>query len=202
MTTASAAITLFLLLDPLGNAPLFLSVLRELPPRQRRRAILRELGFALLVLLVFLLFGRVILNALNISPPALSVAGGVVLFIVALRMLFPGMRPAGGITGYDDRDPWFVPLAVPLIAGPSAMAWVMLLATQSPERMGHWVGAVVAAVLAAGFVLLGAEILQKYVSDRGLRIVERLMGMILVVIAVQMLMDGVGMFLQGLGAAP
>lgn len=196
MTIAAASITLFLLLDAFGNAPIFLSILGTMPAGKRRTALLRELGFAFAILMVFLLFGRIILSALGITSPALSVAGGVVLFIVALRMLFPNVQ--GPLVSADHPDPWFVPMAVPLIAGPSSMAWVMLLATQHPDRMWDWVAVVVIAVGASGVVLLAANHLRDRISDQGLRIVERLVGMILVVIAVQMLMDGIGAFLTSL----
>lgn len=200
MTIAAAAITLFLLLDAFGNAPIFLSILGTMPAAKRRTALLRELGFAFAILLIFLLFGRIILSALGITSPALSVAGGVVLFIVALRMLFPNVQ--GPLVSTDHPDPWFVPMAVPLIAGPSSMAWVMLLATQHPDRMVDWVLVVVIAVGASGIVLLAANHLRDRISDQGLRIVERLVGMILVVIAVQMLMDGIGEFLTSLERTP
>lgn len=196
MTIAAAAITLFLLLDALGNAPIFLSILGTMPEARRRRALLRELAFAFAILVLFLLFGQVILGALGISSPALSVAGGVVLFVVALRMLFPNVQ--GPLVSADHEDPWFVPMAVPLIAGPSSMAWVMLLATQHPERMTDWFIAVTIAVGASGIVLLVANWLRDHISDQFLRVVERLVGMILVVIAVQMLMDGIGAFLTSL----
>ncbi|MFA7431565.1 MAG: MarC family protein [Rhodospirillaceae bacterium] len=198
MTIAAAAITLFLLLDALGNAPIFLTILGTLPVARRRTALLRELGFAFAILVVFLLFGQVILGALGISSPALSVAGGVVLFVVALKMLFPNVQAP--LVSTEGGDAWFVPMAVPLIAGPSSMAWVMLLATQHPDRMVDWFLAVVIAVGASGVVLLIANRLRDHVSDQVLRVVERLVGMILVVIAVQMLMDGIGEFLMSLEA--
>jgi multiple antibiotic resistance protein len=199
VTIASAAITLLLLMDPLGNAPIFMSVLGKLTPRRRRIAVVRELLFALAILLIFLFFGQVILQALNISQPALAVAGGVVLFIVALRMIFPGRH--GGFAEEGDPDPWVVPLAVPMVAGPSAMAWVMLLSTGSPDRMTDWLIAIGIAWSVTGGVLLASAYLQGYLKEGGLRALERLMGMILIVIAVQMLMDGVGRFLAHYGIA-
>lgn len=197
MTIASAAITLFLLMDPLGNAPVFLSILGRLPARRRRLAVIRELLFALGVLMLFLFFGQVILNTLSITPPALQTAGGVVLFLVALRMIFPG-RHGGFADEAGGDDPWFVPLAMPMVAGPSAMAWVMLLATGEPARMTDWVIAIVLAWVAGGVILLSADFLRPYLKDSGLRAIERLMGMILTVIAVQMLMSGIGQFLEHL----
>lgn len=197
MTVTSAVITLFLLMDPLGNAPIFLSVLGKLENRKRRLAILRELSFALIILMIFLFFGKVILTSLGISTPALSVAGGVVLFLVALRMIFPGRH--GGIAGNsDDADPWLVPLAIPLVAGPSSMAFVMLLATQEPGRMTDWLTAVLVAWLIGGAIIFAADFGRRWLKDKGLNLMERLMGMILVVVAVQMLMNGMAQYMATL----
>lgn len=201
MTAISAAITLFLLIDPVGNSPVFLATLSRLTPRQRRRAILRELLFALAVLVIFLFFGQVILNALNINQAALATAGGVVLFIVAMRMIFPGRHGSGpmGESDGESPDPWFVPLAVPMVAGPSAMAFVMLLSTREPEQIWIWLAVVLGVWVAAAVILMGASLLQPYLKPGGLRALERLVGMILIVIAVQMLMDGIGLALIDYG---
>lgn len=197
MTAISAAITLFLLIDPVGNSPVFLATLSRLTPRQRRRAILRELLFALAVLVIFLFFGQVILSALNIGQAALATAGGVVLFIVAMRLIFPGRGST--VEDTESADPWFVPLAVPMVAGPSAMAYVMLLATREPDRMATWLGVVLGVWVAAAVILMGASALQPYLKPGGLRALERLVGMILIVIAVQMLFDGIGLALVDYG---
>lgn len=200
MTAVSAAITLFLLMDPVGNSPVFLATLSRLTPQQRRRAILRELGFALVVLVVFLFFGQVILNALNIGQAALATAGGVVLFIVAMRLIFPGRYAAGaGAEETESADPWFVPLAVPMVAGPSAMAYVMLLSTREPDRIWTWLAVVGVVWVISAITLMGASALQPYLKPGGLRALERLVGMILIVIAVQMLMDGIGLALVDYG---
>lgn len=198
MTAISAAITLFLLIDPVGNSPVFLATLSRLTPRQRRRAILRELLFALAVLVIFLFFGQVILNALNINQAALATAGGVVLFIVAMGMIFPGRHGSVAEEG-ESPDPWFVPLAVPMIAGPSVMAFVMLLSTREPERIWIWLAVVLVVWVAAAVILMGASLLQPHLKPGGLRALERLVGMILIVIAVQMLMDGIGLALVEYG---
>lgn len=197
MTWASAAITLFLLMDPLGNTPVFLTALRKLPTAQRRWATAREVCFALIVLMAFLLFGKSIMTTLNITPPALSTAGGVVLFIVAMRMIFPGRH--GGIAEESGDDvPWLVPLAVPMMAGPSSMAFVTLLGSSQPARMWEWVGAILIAWGCSAAILMAADLLRPFLKDVALRAMERLMGMILVVIAVQMLMNGIALYLQGL----
>lgn len=197
MDIVSAATLLFLVLDPLGNIPIFLSVLEDVAPERRTRVLLRELLLALLVLMAFLFFGQYLLGFLQLSEHAIRIAGGIILFLIALKMVFPVRRSAH--TAEDVQgEPLLVPLAVPMIAGPSAMAVVMLLATRNPERMTEWVLALLAAWLLTSVILLSATGLKRFLGRRGLIAMERLMGMILVIIAVQMFFDGIQTFLQPL----
>ena len=200
MSVISAVIILLLVMDPIGNVPLFLSVLRNIGdgPR-RRRIIIRESLIALMILLLFLFFGRNLLALLQVEPSSLRLAGGVVLFLIALRILFPSGKGVMGDQEFAD-EPLVVPLAVPLLAGPSTMATVMLLATKEPERMGAWCVALIGAWGIALTVLLSGELLAKVLGKRGLLAMERLMGMLLIVIAVQMLMGGIAEFVEGLRA--
>lgn len=195
MSIYSAAITLFLVLDPLGNIPIFLGVLRNVDPPRRRRIIIREMFIALLILAAFLFFGKFILRGMHISQPALSIGGGVVLFLIAIRMIFPrrGNAADSGETENDD-EPLIVPLAIPMIAGPSAMATLILFATQYPNRLYEWMIALVVAWFASAIVLTSAEVLRKVLGRRGLAAVERLMGMILTTMSVQMFLSGIEMF--------
>ena len=200
MTLTSAAITLFLVMDPLGNIPIFLSILDEIEPGRRLRIIVREMLIALVVLIAFLFFGRHIMSGLGISEPALSVGGGVVLFLIALRMIFPradantesGAR-ADAIPG---QEPLLVPLAIPLVAGPSSMAIVILLSTQQPELMVSWILALLIAWFASAIILLAAEVIRKYLGRRVIKALERLMGMILTTLAVEMLLRGIETYLS------
>lgn len=200
MSIYTAAITLFLVLDPLGNIPVFLGVLSHVDPSRRRRIIIREMVIALGILSLFLFFGKYILRGMHISQPALSIGGGIVLFLIALRMIFPGRAGTAGAdateTGGD--EPLIVPLAVPLIAGPSAMATLILLTTQEPDRMLDWLVALVMAWLVASAVLVSADFLRRVLGRRGLAATERLMGMILTTMSVQMLLSGIEMFVAGL----
>lgn len=199
MSVYSAAITLFLVLDPLGNIPVFLSVLGNVDPKRRRGIIIREMVIALGILAGFLFFGKYILRGMHISQPALSIGGGIVLFLIALRMIFP-RRSGGDGGGESDRqedEPLIVPLAIPLIAGPSAMATLILFATQHPDRLAEWMIALVAAWLASALVLTSADALRRALGRRGLAALERLMGMILTTMAVQMLLSGIEMFVAG-----
>lgn len=195
MTITSVALLLFLVLDPFGNIPFFLSALRGVDPARHRRIVVRELLIALGVLIGTLFLGRYLLDLLHISEPALSVSGGIVLFLIAVRMIFPGRR--SGSTGEDwfEGEPFIVPLAVPLVAGPSAMATVLLVTSREPERWPEWLLAVVLAWVACSLILLAASYFSRFLHERGLAAMERLMGMLLTTIAVQMFLEGTANFL-------
>ena len=195
MDILSAGLTLLLIMDPLGNVPLFLSVLKTVKDETRRQKILiRELFFALLVLLLFLFAGEYLLQWLNLRQEAVSIAGGIVLFLISLRMIFPTEK---GIMGeMPEGEPFFVPLAVPLLAGPSTLAMLILLARSQPERIFEWLAAVLGAWAVTCLIMLSSNKLNKLFGKRGLIAVERLMGMVLVAISVQMLMDGITTYLN------
>lgn len=194
MSTVSAAILLFLILDPLGNIPIFLSVLKGVAPQRRNRVLARELLIALAVLMLFLHGGRYVLELMHIRQESVSIAGGIVLFLIGLRMIFP---PADGIMGeLPDGEPFIVPIAIPMIAGPSGMAAVMLLGSQEPGRMGDWMLALTIAWIATAAILFSATYLKKWLGTRVLTAIERLMGMVIVAISVQMLLDGFSGYLR------
>lgn len=189
METFAVAVTLFLIMDPLGNIPVFLSVLRNVPEQRRRKVLVRELFIALFIMLIFLFLGPPLLQMLGLSREAVAIAGGLVLMIIAIRMIFPSR---GGIMGEDgtDQEPLVVPLAVPLIAGPSVLATLVLLAETGPAQTVYWLMALVGAWAVSSVILLSSQSLYNLLGDRGLKAIERLMGMILVSISVQMLLDG------------
>lgn len=192
MDLLSAAITLALVIDPIGNIPAFLAALENTPAERRRRVILREMCIALLILILFLFFGERMLAALNISGPALSVAGGVVLFLVSLNMIFPTRGMA--FSREERGEPFITPLAVPLAAGPSAMTAVMLLGSREPDRIWLWFLALLIAWSVSAVTLLAGDQLRRLLGDRMISALEKLMGMILTTIAVQMLLEGVREF--------
>lgn len=194
MSTVAAAILLFMILDPLGNIPVFLSQLRPLPPARRRWVLARELLIALLVLLVFLFFGADLLRLMQLRQESISIAGGIILFLIGLRMIFPGERPMFGDT--PAGEPFIVPLAIPLIAGPSGIAAVMLMANSDPNRTADWSLALLIAWLGTAAILFSATALYRWLGDRALMALERLMGMLLVALSVQMLLDGVAAYLR------
>ncbi len=197
MTLISAALLLFLVMDPLGNIPLFLTALKSVEPSRRVKVIIRELLIALLVMVIFLFSGQAFLSALHISEPALKVTGGVILFLIALKMIFP---PDNSSHKVLEEEPFIVPLAIPYIAGPSTLATLILIMNNEPQRWAEWLIALLAAWAVSGVILMSAGPLAKVLRNRGLIAIERLMGMILVAIAIQMLMDGIAKFITQLSA--
>ena len=197
MDILSAGLTLLLIMDPLGNIPVFLSVLKKVRNESRKRKILiRELAIALIVLLVFLFVGQYFLEWLNLRQEAVHIAGGIVLFLIALRMIFP---TENGVMGeLPEGEPFIVPLAVPLLAGPSTLAMLILLARSQPDRIIDWLIAVLGAWGVTSLIMLSSGKLHKLLGMRGLIAVERLMGMVLVAISVQMLLDGITTYLKAL----
>ena len=189
MSTLSAGILLFLIMDPLGNIPLFLSLLKNVAPERRRLVLIRELLIALLVLFVFLFSGKYLLSALQLKAESVSIAGGIVLFLIGIRMIFP---PRDGIFGGDvESEPFIVPMAIPAVAGPSTMAAVMLLANSHPGRTVDWSIALFLAWLATSVLLVSSTYLYRWLGHSVLVALERLMGMLLVALSVQMFLDGV-----------
>ncbi len=192
----SSVFTLTLVMDPLGNIPMFMSALKDVGEERRRAVIIRELFIALGIMVFFLLFGRYFVSALSLDVTAMSVAGGIVLFIIALQMIFPVHHStfADGPAG----EPFIVPLAIPLIAGPSTLTTIMLFSMREPGRLGLWAGVVGTAWVINALILGGLSgWFSKILGERGLLAMEKLMGMILVTISVQMVMSGLKKFLAG-----
>ena len=194
MTLLSAAVLLFLVMDPLGNVPFFLSALRQVDPGRVRRVIVRELLIALGVLVCFLFAGRYVLAVLQISEPALSLAGGVILLLIALRMIFPSGERS--MREEVEGEPFVVPLAIPYVAGPSAFATELLLMSREPERWPVWLAALLLAWAATALIIYFGSGMRRLLGDKGLVAIERLMGMILVTVAIQMVMTGVVEFFE------
>ena len=195
MDVSAAVVTLFLIMDPLGNIPPFLSILKAVPVERRRLVLLREIAFAYAVLLAVLFAGKYVLQFLRLEQATIGIAGGIVLFLIALRMVFPR---EGGVLGEDqlEGEPFIVPLAIPLLVGPSTLAALLLLQRTSPADTRSLLIAVTIAWALSGCILLAATFLYRVLRERGLMAMERLMGMLLVMVAVQMLMNGVEEFLK------
>jgi MarC family membrane protein len=197
MTILSASLLLFFVMDPFGNVPVFLAVLKDVDPARRTRIILRELVFSLLTLLFFLALGRYVLDAFRISPVALELAGGVILFILALRLIFPtrGTTIMGDPPG---GEPFIVPLAIPLLAGPSAISIILLMRSREPDRWLEWLIAILCAWAATSVILLLSGPLMRILKQRGLFALERLMGLLLTTLAIEMFIAGLRVLVRDL----
>lgn len=192
MDILSAVITLWLIMDPLGNVPVFLAVLKRVPPERRRKVLVREVLIAYVVLILFMLVGDRALALLQIKQETISIAGGIVLFLIALRMIFPA---AGGLEEGTEGEPLVVPLAIPLIAGPSTLATLLLLRAAFESTFQLWLATTIAWA-ATAVILIAAPFFYRALGERGLVAMERLMGMVLVMISVQMFLNGVATFLS------
>lgn len=193
---AAAAMTLFFIMDPLGNVPVFNAVLARFSPGKRALIVARELVLALLILLGFLFAGNEILGFLSIGQSSLSIAGGILLFIISLRMIFP--KPSNSDQTEIVEDPFLVPLAIPLVAGPSTIAVLLLMSSREPDRMLEWSLSLVLAWAGSTLLLVASPFLMRVLGTRGSRALERLMGMILVILATQLLLNGIREFVQSL----
>ena len=195
MDVSAAVITLLLIMDPIGNIPPFLSILKVVPPERRRLVLMREIVLAYGVLLSFLFLGRYLLRFLSLDRETLSIAGGIVLFLIALRMIFPREGPS--VIGEPlEGEPFLVPLAIPLFTGPSTLAALLLLQQQSPGDTVPLLIAVTIAWAIGGGILLSSTFFYRVLRERGLIAIERLMGMLLVMVAVQMLVNGLKTLLR------
>ncbi len=193
MTLFSAAATLLLILDPFGNIVMFNAILSKVPAERRRKVLLREVLIAFGILMTFLLVGAQLLTFLGLQQSSLSLAGGILLFLIAIGMVFPNKAVQLGVPG--DDEPFIVPLATPMIAGPSGIAFLLLLASKEPDRLGEWmIALVVASAISAGILIMGERV-ARMLGTRGMRAAERLMGMLLILIAVQMITDGISLWL-------
>ena len=190
----SAFVLLFLVLDPLGNLPVVASLLKQVDSRRRVLVVARECFIAYLILLVFMFGGRRFLDVMHLSEISLSIAGGVILFMIAINMVF---KKADSVFGESlAHEPFIVPLAIPLIAGPSALATVMLMVSREPTKLGIWIGAMTAAMVVSAVLLALGERIERLLGKRAMEAIERLMGLILTAIAVEMLLGGIKQFLQ------
>lgn len=192
----SALVLLLLVLDPFGSLPVFVSVMRQVAPERRARVAVRESAIAFGVLVTFMLTGQGFLTLMRLSERSLEVAGGVILLIIAMRMIFAS---GGEIYASDGkgREPLIFPLAVPLLAGPSAMATVLLLASRQPERLLEWVGALTVAMLVSATVLLGADRIRRWIGSSMVSAIEKLMGLVLTAIAIEMILAGLKRYFFG-----
>ena len=190
----SNAVLLFFIIDPFGLIPLYAAILRRVPAARRTRVLVRELLIALVALILFLFAGKYVLRALHISEPAMTISGALILFLIALPMIFPTIKLS--MESEDASEPFIVPLATPLFAGPSALAFVMVMGTEAAANWVSWLGTVSLAWAGASIVVLLGHVFARWIGERGLVAIERLTGMFLVAIAVEMLLSGLSRYLS------
>ncbi|CAH0352607.1 MarC family protein [Aquabacterium sp. CECT 9606] len=195
-TITSAFILLLLVLDPFGTLPIFISVMRGVAPQRRVWVALREACMAFGVLLAFMLGGRTFLALMRLSERSLEVAGGVILLLLSIRIIFASGRrlfdeEAAPSSTESGREPFLFPIAVPLLAGPSAMATVLLLASRQPAQLAEWIAALAAAVGVCAVVLLASQPLHRWLGESVVTAIEKLMGLVLCAIAVEMILAGI-----------
>ncbi len=189
-------ILLLLVTDPFGNVPLFVTALKDVPTARRPRIVVRECAIAFALLLLFMFFGRHFLTALQLTDTSLRIGGAVILLIIAIRMIFP--HPDGVLGRSDHGEPFIVPLAIPALAGPSALATVLLFSSQTAEEVMIHVAALALVFVIWLAVFLGAERLQKVLGAQVMTAFERLMGLILTAMSIEMLLGGVRAFVKTL----
>lgn len=193
MTIISAAIVLLLILDPFGNLVTINTLLSDLPGPKRQRIILRESLIAYAILILFLFGGNPLLSFFGVESHTLRISGGIILFLIALGMVFPSRS---AMPSTLETEPFIVPIAMPLIAGPSAIAALLVMAKSDPQMLGNWLGALTFAMGIAGLILWASPWIFQRLGPRGALAVERLMGMLLIILSVQMMLDGVEQYLQ------
>lgn len=194
MSMLSIAFSLFLLMDPIGNIPFYISFLKGLHPRRQRIVIFRELIIALFIIITFNFIGEALMTFLHIENDTIQIAGGIVLFLLCLKMIFPPPHDPNENLPHD-AEPFIVPLAVPLVAGPSVLAAVMIYSRQEESHL-IMIGAIMIAWCASLLILLGSSFLKSILGWRGIVALERLMGLVLILIAVNMFMNGLSSFIQ------
>lgn len=189
-----------MLLDPIGNVPMFIATVEKVAPERRLFLIARECFFAYLILVAFALAGNRIMGWMQLSDHALGISGGVILFIIALRMIF--RRPEGVFGETLDGEPLIFPLAIPLFAGPSAITFVLLMTSKAPDQLPIWLLAITLASAVSTAILSMGSYLDRFLGKRGLRAMETLIGLLLTAVATQMLLDGVQLYLEHIERLP
>ena len=192
MDFTAIVILLFIILDPVGLAPIVQGIVKEYPPKQRMIIIIRELCFALAILMIFLFSGNFLLDLLKLNSATLNISGGIMLFIVALGMVFPAISLTNGTRTRRKEEPFIVPIAVPLMAGPSSIAIILVQAAKAPTMSSTFTlaGAVLTAWAMSAVVLILSQYILRFLGNRGTIALERLMGMLLILISVQMFLNG------------
>jgi len=187
----STAILIFFILDPFGNVPLLLSILKNVDKEKHRKIIIREVLIGFLILVTFLFFGEQFLSIFHLETQAITIAGGIIFFVIALKMIFPDPSGESLFSIKKDDDPLVVPIAMPMIAGPAALATLLVLAKTNAQHLGELFLSLSLGWGLSSIVLLLSPVLYKILKTKGLTALERLMGMLLLMMAVQMFIEGI-----------
>lgn len=184
-------ISLFLLMDAVGNIPLFIALLKKLPVKRQRKVIFREMLIALLTILLFYFLGDFFLKTLGVTEETVRISGGIILMLIAIKMIFPSHQESQKPL---ETEPFIVPLAIPLIAGPAILASVMIYSRQGIS-IHYALIAIIGAWFFSTLILLQAPFIQRILGQKGIDALERLMGLILMLLAIQMFLNGVSGFI-------
>lgn len=187
----STAVLLFFILDPIGNVPLLLSILKTVDKQRHTRIIIREMLIGFLILMIFLFFGENFLSLFHLSSQAVTIAGGIIFFVISLKMIFPSPGGENMFASKDSSEPLVVPIAMPMIAGPAALATLLVLAKTNTDHTGKLFLSLLLAWAVTAVVLLFSPYLYKILRTKGLTALEKLMGMLLLIMSVQMFIDGI-----------
>ncbi len=196
----STTFLLFFVMDPIGNIPIFAIVLENKTLKQKNWIVVREVIFSLIVLILFLFIGNSILNYLNISQSSLKISGSIILFIISIRMIFP-MATHSQTQHYifgelPEGEPFLFPLAIPSLAGPSAITTVILISNQNPNMIDIWMISIFVSCILALLILLSSNYILRFIGKKGIYALEKLMGMALIAISVEMFLKGIKEFLN------
>lgn len=196
----STTFLLFFVMDPIGNIPIFIVVLEQIPQKQKRWIIIREVIFAMIILIIFLFLGNTILKYLNISHSSLKISGSILLFLISMRMIFPPTAPGNlkqSVFGeLPEGDPFLFPLAIPSLAGPSAITTVILISNQNPSMINIWIFSIILSCTLALLILLSSNFIFKHAGKKGIFALEKLMGMALTAISIEMFLKGIKEYLS------
>lgn len=191
MELFSLIFSLFILMDPIGNVPVYVTILQKIDPKRQKIIIFRELLIALFIMISFVYIGEPLLDLLKVDKATVAISGGIILFLIAIKMVFPPKQDRL----VSSKEPFIVPLAIPLVAGPATLAAIMIY-SHKVGHLGILLFAIISAWAATLFILLLAPLLKKVLGERGVLALERLMGLILSLMSVQMFLEGIQAFLN------
>ena len=190
LSIVSTAILLMFVIDPFGAVPIILSILKDVDIKRRRMVIIREMLFGLAILTLFLFGGELFLSIFHLETESVRIAGAVIFFVIGIKMIFPGEEGSSGLYG-SSKEPFMVPIAMPLIAGPSTLATLLVLGKSHADATGKLFGALLLAWFISALIMYLSPLLYKLLREKGLSALERLMGMLLLMMSVQMFIDGI-----------